>query len=94
MAYVIDDRLKEAAKDADREKVVKDVAMATAKDKGKATEAVEKRAQASKKAQILAELGPTEMDVKLGGIELKLAEAKCLSAQGYKIVDLKAALEA
>lgn len=40
MAYVIDDRLKEAVEVANREKAP----MATAKDKGKAAEATEKRA--------------------------------------------------
>ena len=44
LAYVIDNRLKEAAEDADREKALKDIVVAIAKDKGKATEAVEKRA--------------------------------------------------
>lgn len=38
MAYVIDDRLKEAAKDADREKALKDIVVATTKDKDKAAE--------------------------------------------------------
>lgn len=55
MAYVIEDQLKEAAEDADREKALKDVVVATAKDKGKAAEAAEKRAQVSMKARILAE---------------------------------------
>lgn len=55
MAYVIDNRLKEAAKDADREKALKDVVVATTKDKDKAAEVAKKRAQASEKARILAE---------------------------------------
>ena len=50
MAYVIDDRLKETAKDANREKALKDVAAAIAKDKGKAAKVTEKRAQAFEKA--------------------------------------------
>ena len=74
---------------------MKDLAITTAKDKVKATEAVEKKAQASEKAWILAEKRLTEMDVKLGGTELKLAEAKSLNlAQVDEIADLKAALEA
>lgn len=44
LVYVIDDRLIEAAEDANQEKALKEVAVATAKDKGKATEATEKRA--------------------------------------------------
>ena len=51
---MIDNQLKEAIEDADREKGLKDVAVATVKDKGKATEAAEKRARASEKARILA----------------------------------------
>ena len=92
LAYVIDDRLKEVVEDADREKVLKDVVVATAKDKGKAAE---KRAQAFEKARILAERRLTEMDVKLGGTELKLAEAESLNlAQVDEIADLKVALAA
>ena len=95
LVYVIDDRLIEAAEDANQEKALKEVAMATAKDKGKAAEATEKRAQASEKAQILAELRLTKMDVKLGSTELKLAKMESLNlAQVNEIVDLKAALAA
>ena len=75
----MDDRLKEAAKDADREKALKDVAVATAKEKGKAAEATEKKAHVSKKARALAEKRLMEMEVKLGGIKLKLAEAENLN---------------
>ena len=42
----MDDRLKEAAEDAEREKAFKDVVVATVKEKGKAVEAVEKKAHA------------------------------------------------
>lgn len=44
MAYVIDDQLKEAAVDVNWEKALKDVVVATVKDKGKAAEIAEKRA--------------------------------------------------
>lgn len=92
MAYVIKDRLKKAVKYADREKALKDVVVAIAKDKGKVAK---KRAQASKKARILAEQKLTELDVKLGGTELKLAEAESLNlAQVDEIADLKATFEA
>lgn len=50
LAYVVEDRLKEATEDADRERALKDVVVATVKDKGKAVEATEKRAQASENA--------------------------------------------
>ena len=65
------------------------------KDKSRAVEAAEKKAQASEKARILLEKSLMEMDVKLGGMELKLVEAKSLNlAQTNEIADLKAALEA
>ena len=44
-----------SVKDADREKALKDIANAMAKEKGKAAEAAEKKAQAAEKAQQLAE---------------------------------------
>lgn len=63
-----------------------------AKDKGKATEATEKKAQTSEKARVVVEKRLTDMDVKLG--ELKLAKAKSLKlAQADEITDLKAVLE-
>ena len=37
-------RMKELAEDTDREKALKDIANATAKEKGKAAEATEKKA--------------------------------------------------
>ena len=43
LAYVIDNRLKEAIEDADQEKALKDIVVATAKDKGKATKAFSDR---------------------------------------------------
>ena len=85
----MDERLKEAAEDADREKALKDVVVAIAKDKGNATKAVEKKARA------LVEKRLAEMDMKLGGMELKLAEAKSLNlAKADEIADLKVALKA
>ena len=91
----MDDRLKEAAEDADREKALKDVAVAIMKEKGKAAEAVEKKAHALEKAKALAEKRLMGMKVKLGGTELKLAEAESLNlAQADEITNLKAALEA
>ena len=48
--------------------------MAMAKDKGKAVEDAERRAQEAKNAWVLAKQSLTETDTKLGGMELKLAE--------------------
>ena len=55
MTHVLGKRLKELTEDADREKALKAITNAAAKEKGKATEAVEKKAQASKKARQLVE---------------------------------------
>lgn len=78
LAYVIDEQLKETVEDAEWEKALKDFAVTTAKDKSRVVKAVEKKAQVSEKAWILAEKRLTEMDVKLGGMELKLAKAESL----------------
>ena len=50
LTYIIDERLKETAEDAEREKALKDIAVAMVKDKGKAAEVVEKKAQSAEKA--------------------------------------------
>ena len=87
--------MKETAKDAEWEKALKDIAVATTKEKGKAAEATEKKAQSAEKARLVAEKKLTKMEVKLGGTELKLTEVESLNlAQADKIPDLKAALEA
>ena len=44
MTHILDERLKELAEDAEREKAFKDIAAATVKEKGKVVKAVEKRA--------------------------------------------------
>ena len=45
LAYVIDEQLKETAKDAEREKALKEVVVATAKDMSRAAEAAKKKAR-------------------------------------------------
>ena len=95
LAYVIDERLREAAEDADREKALKDVVVATTKENCKATIVAEKRAQEAEKGRVLVEQKLAEMDVKLGRTEFKLAEAKSLNLGHVdEIVDLKVAFEA
>lgn len=79
LTYVLDGRLKELSEDAEREKALKEVAAATAKEKVKATKAAEKKVATSKKARVLAEKRSTEVEIKLGGIELKLVEAESLN---------------
>ena len=66
----------ELTKDAKREKSLKDVANDNAKEKSKAAEATEKKAQSSEKARQVAKKGRTEVESRLEGVELKLAEAK------------------
>ena len=95
LSHVIDERLKELSEDADREKALKEVAAATMKEKVKAVEVTEKKAAASEKARVLVEKRSTELELKLGGTELKLAEAESLNlTQADELADLKAALEA
>ena len=78
--------MREATKDAKREKALKDVVEAMAKDHKKAAEVVKKKAQASEKARALVEKRRTK---------LKLAKVESLNlAQADEIADLKATLEA
>lgn len=44
LAYVIDERLKETAEDTEWEKALKDIVVATTKDKSRAAKAAEKKA--------------------------------------------------
>ncbi|KAK9992022.1 hypothetical protein SO802_027007 [Lithocarpus litseifolius] len=79
LTHILDERLKELAEDAEQEKALKDVVVATAKEKDKVAEAAKKKAQSSKKARLVAERKLAEAGDKLGGIELKLAEAASLN---------------
>ena len=95
LTHILDKRLKELSENAEQEKSLKDIAAATTKEKVKAAKATEKKANASKKARVLAEKRLMEMEMKLGGTEFKLVEAKSLNlTQVDEIADLKAALEA
>ena len=95
LTHILGERLKELAKDAKREKVLKDGTNAMVKEKGKFAEAAKKKAQSLEKAWLLAEKKLTEVESKLGGIELTLAEAKSLNlAHIDEIANLKATLEA
>ena len=95
MTHVFNERLKELAKDADREKALKEVANATAKEKLKAVSTAQKRTQSSKKAHLPVEEKVAEVEGWLEGVELKLAKAASLNlAQANQIADLRSALEA
>ena len=75
LAYILDGRLKELADDASLEKALKDMAEVTAKEKTKVAATVGKKAGASERAKAAAEKRSSELEVKLGETELKLAEA-------------------
>jgi len=61
----------------------------------KAAEVTKKKAAAFEKARVLVEKRSTELELKLRGTELKLAEAESLNlTQADELADLKAALEA
>lgn len=95
LAYIMDERLKEAAEDVDQEKALKDVVVATASEKSKTAATAKRRAKDSEKAWELAKKRLTKLDVKLGNTELNLAKVESLNlAQADKIAALKASLEA
>ena len=75
----MDGRLKETVENAEWEKALKDIIVATTKEKGKATEVVEKKAQAFKKAWALAKKKFAEMEMKLRGMKLKLVKVESLN---------------
>ena len=91
MAYMIEDKLRDAAK----EKALKEVVEATVKDKDKAVKNAEERIRVAERARALAEQRVGGLEVKLRGTELKLAETESLnSASAKEIAELKVALEA
>ena len=66
LTHILNGMLKELAEYADREKASKDVVVATAREKGKAVEAAEKKAKSSEKARLLAEGKLAEAEDRLG----------------------------
>ena len=71
--------MKELVEDTDQEKALKDVANATAKEKSMVAKVVEKKAQSSKKARLVAKRKLVEVEDRLRGVGLKLAEATSLN---------------
>ena len=95
ITHMLDERMGELAEEAKQERALKDVVDATARDKGKTTEVAEKKAQSSKKAQLLVEKRSTEVEIKLGETELKLSQAESLNLAHVKeVAELKAAPDA
>ena len=91
---MMEDRLKDATEEADKERALKEVAEATVKDKEKVMENVEEQIRAVEKAWTLTEQRVEELEVKLRGMELKLAKVESLNSSIAKeIVELKTALK-
>ena len=89
------ERMNMLTKEAEWEKALKDVANATAQDKGKAAKVTEKKAQSLEKAWLLVEKGSMEMEAKLGETELNLVQAESLNlAHAKEVADLKMAFKA
>ena len=92
---MMEDWLKGAMKEVDKEKALKEVAEAMTKKKGKAVENAEEWARAFKRAQALAEQKMAEISANLEETKLRLASAKSLnSVKDKEIVELKTILEA
>ena len=68
LTHILGERLKKLVEDENQEKALKDVANATTKENGKVSKAVEKKAQSSKKVQLLAERKLAETKDKLRGV--------------------------
>ena len=95
LTHIVDERMKELSKDAEQEKALKDVAKVMVKEKVKAAETAEKKTIMAEKARASAESKFAELEVQLGGTELKLVEAQSLNTTlAEELADLKAALEA
>jgi len=88
-------RAWDLTEEIEREKVVRELAVKTAKEKLKAAESVEKKAAAAEKNRALAEKRCAELLTKQNKMEVKLAEAISLNTSNAKeLADLRAALTA
>lgn len=94
MAYMMEDRLKDAAEEADKERALEDVAKAIVMEKLIATENVEARVWGAERARAQEEKQRAEAKVKLGEVELWVADSgSIISAKDKEIAELKATLE-
>jgi len=66
LTHFIDGRLRVATEEAEREKALKDVVEAIAKDQKKVVEVAEKKVQALEKARALEEKGRAELEKSSG----------------------------
>ena len=89
------DRVKDLAKEADRERKARETAVKTAKEKMKTADTAEKKAATAEKNRALAEKRSVELLAKQNATDVKIAKAISLNtAQAEELVDLRAALEA
>ena len=87
--------MKDLTKEVDWEKVGREEAFKTTKEKTKSVEAAEKKAAAAEKSQTSAEKRSTELVKKQNETDLKLAKAVSLNITlSEEVADLLAALEA
>ena len=95
MAHILDGHAKELAEEADRERVARETAVKTAKEKIKVADIAEKKAAAAEKNRAMAEKRSTKLLAKQNETDIKLVEAINLNtAQAEELADLRAALEA
>ena len=95
MAYMMEVKLRDVVEETDKKRALKEVAKATVKDKDKVVENAKERIRVAERAQAFIEQRVEELEVKLGGTELKLSEAESLNSASAKLIaELKAALEA
>ena len=87
--------MKDLTEEVDREKVGREEAVKTAKEKTKTANAAEKRLAAVEKSQASAEKRSAEVVSKQNETDLKLAKAASLNVTLSKeVANLRAALEA
>ena len=87
--------MNDLTEEVDREKVGREEAVKTAKEKTKSAEAAEKRAAAMEKSRASAEKRLMKLVTKQNETDLKLAKAASLNVTlSEEVADLRAALEA
>ena len=87
--------MKDLIEEVDREKVSREEAVKTAKEKTKTANAAEKRLAATEKSQVSAKKRSAEVVSKQNETDLKLAKAASLNVTlSEEVADLRAALEA
>ena len=64
LAYIMEDRLRSAAEEANKEKALKEVAKAIVKEKSTTIETIKERAREVERVHILAERRVTDLEKK------------------------------